>query len=70
MAGSNEQDKLADDWNPAGGTEGEGLSADWAAMLEADASKPAGEGADRVLNQDEIDSLLGFAASTSDQSLR
>ena len=66
MAGPNEQDKLAEDWNPAGDTEGDGLSADWAAMLEADSAKgPAGEGADRVLNQDEIDSLLGFDASTS-----
>ena len=66
MAGPNEQDKLAEDWNPAGGAEGDGLSADWAAMLEADSAKgPTGEGADRVLNQDEIDSLLGFDASTS-----
>ena len=66
MAGPNEQDKLAEDWNPAGGAEGDGLSADWAAMLEADSAKgPTGEGADRVLNQDEIDSLLGFVASTS-----
>jgi flagellar motor switch protein FliM len=66
MAGPNEQDKLAEDWNPTGAAEGDGLSADWAAMLESDSSKaPAGEGADRVLNQDEIDSLLGFDASTS-----
>jgi flagellar motor switch protein FliM len=66
MAGPNEQDKLAEDWNPAGGGDGDGISADWAAMLEADATKGSGgEGADRVLNQDEIDSLLGFDASTS-----
>ena len=64
MAG--EQDKLSEDWNPTGTNEGDGLSADWAAMLESDGSKGgAGEGADRVLNQDEIDSLLGFDASTS-----
>jgi flagellar motor switch protein FliM len=64
MAG--EQDKLAEDWNPTGAAESDGLSADWAAMLESDAGKgPGGEGADRVLNQDEIDSLLGFDASTS-----
>jgi flagellar motor switch protein FliM len=66
MAGPNEQDKLAEEWNPTGAAEGDGLSADWAAMLESDASKAAGgEGADRVLNQDEIDSLLGFDASTN-----
>jgi flagellar motor switch protein FliM len=64
MAG--EQDKLSEDWNPTGATEGDALSADWASMLESDAAKGgAGEGADRVLNQDEIDSLLGFDASTS-----
>jgi len=64
MAG--EQDKLSEDWNPTGAAESDGLSADWAAMLESDSAKgPGGEGADRVLNQDEIDSLLGFDASTS-----
>ncbi len=66
MAGPSDQDKLADDWNPAGTGEADGLSADWAAMLESDTSKgAAGDGADRVLSQDEIDSLLGFDASTS-----
>jgi flagellar motor switch protein FliM len=65
MAGPGEQDKLTEDWTPPGG-EGDALSADWAAMLEANASAAAGaEGPDRVLNQDEIDSLLGFDASTS-----
>ena len=65
MAGPGDQDKLTDDWTPPGG-EGDALSADWAAMLESDASASAGaEGPDRVLNQDEIDSLLGFDASTS-----
>ncbi|MBJ6986506.1 flagellar motor switch protein FliM [Devosia sp. MC521] len=37
-------------------------AAEWAAMLEAAAGEPDG-GVDRVLNQDEIDSLLGFDAS-------
>jgi flagellar motor switch protein FliM len=65
MAGPNEQDKLADEWNPTGAG-GEALSGDWASMLDSDsASSPASDGADRVLNQDEIDSLLGFDASTS-----
>jgi flagellar motor switch protein FliM len=61
MAGPGEQDKLSDDWStgetaPAGG-DGD-MSAEWAAMLEADGAD--GAAADRVLNQDEIDSLLGF----------
>ena len=65
MAEPNEQDKLAEDWNPAGGEGGDGMSTDWAAMLETDASKePGAQGADRVLNQDEIDSLLGFDANS------
>jgi flagellar motor switch protein FliM len=65
MAGPGDQDKLTEDWTPPGG-EGDGLSADWAAMLESNAAAAAGgEGPDRVLNQDEIDSLLGFDASTN-----
>ncbi|MCD7060004.1 flagellar motor switch protein FliM [Pelagibacterium xiamenense] len=40
-----------------------GLSEDWAAMLEAEAGNSDSD--DRVLNQDEIDSLLGFDASAS-----
>ena len=67
MAGPGDQDKLAETWNPNVGGESEGISADWASMLENDAASggQAGEGADRVLNQDEIDSLLGFDANTS-----
>ncbi len=69
MAGPNDQDKLSEDWGlddalaaaTGDAASGEGVdegSAEWAAMLEA-ASE--GDGAtDRVLNQDEIDSLLGF----------
>ncbi len=67
MAGPGEQDKLSDEWglDPAGGGASapakaaeDDMGAEWAAMLEAD-SVEAGA-ADRVLNQDEIDSLLGF----------
>ena len=65
MAGPGEQDKLSDEWGvgedikveAAGDTEEE-MSAEWAAMLAGDNAE--GESADRVLNQDEIDSLLGF----------
>jgi flagellar motor switch protein FliM len=65
MAGPNDQDKLAEDWTPPAAEEA-ALSADWAAMLESDPTKnPAEDGVDRVLNQDEIDSLLGFDASTT-----
>jgi len=66
VAGPGDQDKLAENWNPTGAAEGDGISADWAAMLEPDTNKAqGGEGVDRVLNQDEIDSLLGFDANTT-----
>ena len=66
MAGPGEDDKLSDNWNPAGGGAGEEIATDWAAMLESDPTKSAAsEGSDRVLNQDEIDSLLGFDANTA-----
>ncbi len=65
MAEPGDQDKLAENWNPTAGAD-EAISADWAAMLEADPTKvAAGDGTDRVLNQDEIDSLLGFDANTA-----
>jgi flagellar motor switch protein FliM len=60
MAGPGDLDKLSDDWSTgedaASSAESE-MSAEWAAMLEADGAEAS---ADRVLNQDEIDSLLGF----------
>jgi flagellar motor switch protein FliM len=68
MAGPSDQDKLSDDWKldetlaaagaPAKPGEEAG-SAEWAAMLDADPAKE-GQGADKILNQEEIDSLLGF----------
>jgi flagellar motor switch protein FliM len=69
MPDPNEQDKLSDTWElddtkPVNGTtpaaEEAAMSAEWAAMLEGDANADAVGGPDRVLNQDEIDSLLGF----------
>ena len=65
MAEPGEDDKLAENWNPAGADSS--LSADWAAMLNEETAKDGGgdEAGDRVLNQDEIDSLLGFDASSS-----
>lgn len=54
----------ADGGKPAAGSGEEGISADWEAMLGQDpATAPVADeedGDDRVLNQDEIDSLLGF----------
>ncbi len=69
MAGPNDQDKLTEDWglddalagvtgSAASDVTEEGVSSEWAAMLEAASEGDAGT--DRVLNQDEIDSLLGF----------
>lgn len=77
MAGPSDQDKLAEEWglddvDLPGAAAGEddmteeqkaaAAAAEWAAMLEGTDADGDG-GADRVLNQDEIDSLLGFDAS-------
>lgn len=77
MAGPTDQDKLSEDWglDEAGGVsaivaeddmteeqKNAAAAAEWAAMLEGGDGDGEG-GADRVLNQDEIDSLLGFDAS-------
>ena len=61
---------MADAWaadleNEAGG--GDALAAEWEAMVGADSGPGAaigasGLGAERILNQDEIDSLLGFSS--------
>jgi len=64
----NEDEALASEWAEAtdaeGGEDGEedseALAAEWAAMAEDDAEMSGGA-ATRVLNQDEIDSLLGFS---------
>jgi flagellar motor switch protein FliM len=71
MPGPGEQDKLSEDWglDALDNTSGKAMSdderaaaaaAEWAAMLEADPAGAEGEAGGRVLNQDEIDSLLGF----------
>lgn len=73
MAGPNDKDKISDEWNLDEITKGvssepadTGISAEWAAMLENDgAGFDAQDTADRVLNQDEIDSLLGFDANAA-----
>lgn len=65
MAGPGDQDKLSDEWGldgaaaaPAAAGGEDQMGAEWAAMLESDSAEAGA--ADRVLNQDEIDSLLGF----------
>lgn len=65
MAGPGDQDKLSDEWGldgaaaaPASAGGEDQMGAEWAAMLESDSAEAGA--ADRVLNQDEIDSLLGF----------
>ncbi len=47
----------------SGAQDGDQISAEWSAMIEAAATPVVPDaGIDRLLNQDEIDSLLGFAA--------
>ncbi|QQR40284.1 flagellar motor switch protein FliM [Devosia rhizoryzae] len=76
MAGPSDLDKLSDDWGlddldtTSGSAEASeedlaaAAAAEWAAMLEGGDGGEDG-GPDRVLNQDEIDSLLGFDASAA-----
>ena len=64
MAGPSEQDKLSEEWGldeATGAKSADGKeSGDWGGdMLNSDSGDDDG-GSDRVLNQDEIDSLLGF----------
>jgi len=71
MAGPSDLDKLSEDWgldeidtvDPSVETGAGG--GEWAAMLEAAKSDGDSPSPDRVLNQDEIDSLLGFDAHAS-----
>lgn len=74
MAGPSDQDKLSEDWGldtidaapPSFDIPGEDGEEDWAAMLNA--SQDAGaDGVERVLNQNDIDNLFGFDASTANK---
>lgn len=61
-----DQDAMAAEWAAAleGGEGGDEVSTEWAAMLGGDGAPQAGTargGADRILGQEEIDSLLGFS---------
>jgi flagellar motor switch protein FliM len=57
-----DDDKLAEDWGVELAAQGgdDAMAAEWAAMIEGDDSDEEAGGSDRVLNQDEIDNLLGF----------
>jgi flagellar motor switch protein FliM len=65
--GGLEQDKLADEWGAAlaeqGGAGGtDMMAAEWATMLDNQSNIDESEGGvDRLLSQDEIDSMLGFS---------
>lgn len=68
-----DQDALAAEWGlaleaetePGNGAGGDELSAQWESMVEGGAQFVPGSkgGAERILNQEEIDSLLGFSLS-------
>jgi flagellar motor switch protein FliM len=77
MAGPDDQDKLSDEWGldsiasmtpddtpKTPEQQAASAAAEWAAMLEAETGDDGG--GDRVLNQDEIDSLLGFDSTIGD----
>lgn len=53
----------------AGAIDGNDPSA-WESMLDGEANAEAAGGSERILNQDEIDSLLGFDAAGDDQGER
>lgn len=73
-----DDDKLAEDWGldgfadagagdasdaDEGGGGDDAMAAEWAAMIEGADGEDEDGGGDRVLNQDEIDNLLGFDAN-------
>jgi len=67
-AGGDQDTNLADEWGAAlteqGGEGGGGdsMAAEWATMLDSQTNfEDAESGVDRLLNQDEIDSMLGFS---------
>lgn len=81
MADEDDDDALAAEWEAmAGGDDGDDggddMAAEWESMLGDDEDgdggeeEPVGPGSARVLNQDEIDSLLGFddGSGAGDQS--
>ncbi len=77
----NDQDDISPEWDlsdidkatdtndgDASGTTDDDMAAEWAAMIEGGDSEEEGSNAnvDRILNQDEIDNLLGFDPDATD----
>jgi flagellar motor switch protein FliM len=61
---------MADPKTPTG-SEADAIAAEWTAMIEAAATANVPDsGVDRLLNQDEIDGLLGFASEEASQANR
>ncbi len=66
-------DEFGSEFGSAGGAMDDDLSAEWASMLDEEPEDTQGAGAatqERILNQDEIDSLLGFDVSEEDAGER
>lgn len=74
---TNNQDQMADEWaamaeGDAGAGDADALAEEWAAMAEGDeggiddGGDPSNTKANRILNQEEIDNLLGFADADDD----
>lgn len=85
MSDDIDQDALAAEWEAAasadqpdfdamGGDEGDDLASEWEAMVggsdEPGVPQGGGGGTERILNQEEIDSLLGFSVSDDDEDQR
>jgi len=73
MSDDIDQDALAAEWEAAAAEEDgsdEDLASEWEAMVggegESFTPTPTSSGPERILNQDEIDSLLGFSVSDED----
>ncbi len=70
-----DQDAMAAEWEAAAGggdeADGDAFAAEWEAMVGGEGEAPApAAGAERILNQDEIDSLLGFDVGDDDPNER
>ncbi len=61
---------LGGDGGGGGNDNDEDMAAEWAAMVDEDEGELDGAGNSRVLNQDEIDSLLGFDSDEDDDGDR
>lgn len=71
MAGPDDPEPMQTDAAPDSGAAADGNDPSaWEAMLEGDNAAAGAGGSERILNQDEIDSLLGFDAAGDDQGER